>query len=152
MADDGFYETREWLDLRYRVLQKQGGSCQLCGCRASTDNPIQVDHIKPRSRHPELALAESNMQVLCKRCNHGKSNKDSTDWRWKASQELSKGINRRTQILTSASPTQKAKLEQLGWLRQNDVDLQIRREAEKQYKTLWQEIEADWLAKGQPES
>lgn len=146
MAD--FYESREWLDLRYRVLQKSGGSCKLCGCRATADNPIQVDHIKPRSLHPELALVESNLQVLCKSCNMGKSNKDDTDWRFKASRELTDSMNRKAGILANADAGQKAKLEQLGWLRQNDVDLHIRREAEKQYKALWKEIEADWMAKG----
>lgn len=147
---DAFYESREWLDLRYRVLAKSGGSCKLCGCRATEGNPIQVDHIKPRSLHPELALVESNMQVLCKSCNMGKSNKDATDWRFKASKELTDSITRKSAILAFADPMRKAKLEQLGWLRRNDVDLQIRREAEKQYKTLWKEVEADWLASGEP--
>jgi 5-methylcytosine-specific restriction endonuclease McrA len=76
MAD--FYESREWLELRYRVLKKADGSCKLCGCRASPGNPLQVDHIKPRSTHPHLALSEGNMQVLCKGCNLGKSNKDTS--------------------------------------------------------------------------
>ncbi len=148
MAD--FYESREWLDLRYRVLQKSGGSCKLCGCRATPDNPIQVDHIKPRSLHPHLALVEWNLQVLCKNCNAGKSNKDDTDWRWKASTNLLDSMNRKAAILAHADLLQKGKLEQLGWLRQNDVDQHIRKEAEKQYKALWQEIEADWMAKGEP--
>lgn len=150
MADD-FYESREWLDLRYRVLQRNGGSCKLCGCRATADNPIQVDHIKPRSLHPKLELAESNMQVLCKQCNQGKSNKDDTDWRWQASRELKNAMNRKAAILASADAGHKAKLEQLGWLRHNDVDLQIRREAEKQYRELWKLVETDWISKGQPE-
>jgi hypothetical protein len=114
-----FYQSREWLDLRYRVLQKSGGSCKLCGCRASPDNPIQ-----------------------------GKSNKDDTDWRFRASQELLDKINRRTFIVAHATPAQKAKLEQLSWLRKNDADFQ--KEADRQYKALWQEIEADWIAKGEP--
>lgn len=143
-----FYESREWLDLRYRVLQKSGGSCKLCGCRATPQNPLHVDHIKPRSLHPELALIESNMQVLCRSCNMGKSNKDSTDWRFKASRELTDSINRKAAVLASADPLRKAKLAQLGWLKRNDVDLQIRREAEKQYKALWKEVEADWIAGG----
>jgi hypothetical protein len=151
MSDDGFYESRQWLELRYRVLQKAGGSCKLCGCRGSSENPIQVDHIEPRSLRPELALVESNLQVLCKNCNMGKSNKDNTDWRWKASRELTAGMSRKTAILASADPARKAKLEQLGWLKSNDVDLQIRREAERQYKALWRDVEADWLAKGEPE-
>lgn len=146
MAD--FYESREWLDLRYRVLQKSGGSCKLCGCRATAGNPIQVDHIKPRSLYPELALVESNLQVLCRACNMGKSNKDNTDWRFKASRELTDIMDRKASILASADPMQKAKLEQLGWLRQNDVDAHIRAEAEKQYKAIWKEIEGVWIAGG----
>jgi hypothetical protein len=39
---------------------------------------------------------------------------------------------------------QKAKLEQLSWLRKNDPDKQIRKEAEKQYKLLWEAVEMDW--------
>lgn len=145
---DGFYESREWLELRYRVLQKAGGSCKLCGCRPTSDNPIQVDHIKPRSLHPELALVESNMQVLCRNCNVGKSNKDDTDWRFRASQEALDNLNRKRFILMHASAAQKAKLEQLSWLGKNDSDLQ--KEAHRQYNALWKEIEADWIADGSP--
>lgn len=145
---DGFYESREWLDLRYRVLQKAGGSCKLCGCRATPENPIQVDHIKPRSLHPELQLAESNMQVLCRNCNQGKSNKDDTDWRFRASQEALDTLNRKRYVLAHAAPAQRAKLEQLSWLIKNDVGLQ--REAQRQYAALWREIEADWISEGQP--
>lgn len=151
MADDLFYESREWLDLRYMVLQKSGGSCQLCGCRATEDNPLHVDHIQPRSKRPKLALVESNLQVLCKSCNLGKSNKDNTDWRFRASRELTDSMNRKAAVLAFATPAQKGKLEQLGWLRRNDVDAHIRKEAEKQYKALWSEVEAAWLASGEGE-
>lgn len=155
MSNDGFYESRAWLDLRYRVLQKSGGSCKLCGCRATPENPIHVDHIKPRSLHPELALIESNLQVLCKSCNLGKSNKDSTDWRFKASRELSDKIARDTArkaaILRHADGLQKARLEQLSWLLKNDEEPHIQKEASRQYRALWLEIEADWQAKGEPQ-
>jgi 5-methylcytosine-specific restriction endonuclease McrA len=73
-----FYETREWLELRYRVLRKHGRKCMLC---ERTDGEIHVDHIKPRSKYPHLQLAFDNLQVLCKDCNLGKSNKDETDFR-----------------------------------------------------------------------
>lgn len=145
---DGFYDTPEWLDLRYRVLQKSGGCCKLCGCRGSQDNPLHVDHIKPRSTHPKLALVESNLQVLCKACNLGESNKDDTDWRFRASREALDAINRRRYVLGHATPAQKAKLEQLSWLQKNDVDLS--KEAARQYQALWKEIEADWISKGRP--
>lgn len=137
-----FYESPQWLALRYRVLQKANGSCRLCGCRATEDNPIQVDHIKPRSLHPELELAESNLQVLCKACNMGKSNKDDTDWRFRASNELIEQLNWKTAVLGHATPEQRAKLEQLSWLMKNDPDWA--REANRQYKILWGEIELDW--------
>lgn len=73
-----FYNSREWKELRYKVINIHGRKC-LC-CNAS-DKPIHVDHIKPISKYPELALEISNLQVLCEDCNLGKSNIDETDFR-----------------------------------------------------------------------
>ena len=42
---------------------------------------LNVDHIKPRKKYPKLALDVDNLQVLCNECNHGKGNRDDTDWR-----------------------------------------------------------------------
>ncbi len=75
---DGFFRSRSWLELRYQVLKASGRRCALCGQVKGT---IHVDHIKPRSKYPELALVFTNLQVLCADCNVGKSNKDETDWR-----------------------------------------------------------------------
>ncbi|WP_374759367.1 HNH endonuclease [Dyadobacter fanqingshengii] len=47
---------------------------------------LHVDHIKPRSNYPRLALKLTNLQILCKACNLGKSNLYKDDWRprdWK---------------------------------------------------------------------
>lgn len=76
-----FYKTDEWRYLRYLTLMESGGKCQCCGQRPSSGNPLQVDHIKPRSRWPWLQLDPNNLQVLCRDCNLGKSNIDDTDWR-----------------------------------------------------------------------
>lgn len=77
-----FYLTKPWLELRYFVLKKHaiehGRICLLCG---NSNKPLHVDHIKPRSKFPELELDPYNLQVLCESCNLGKSNKDDTDWR-----------------------------------------------------------------------
>ena len=81
-ASGDFYRTREWVELRYRVLKAANGKCECCGASASNGVSLHVDHIKPRSLYPELALEFSNMQVLCEPCNMGKSNKDETDWRY----------------------------------------------------------------------
>ena len=74
----GFYDSREWQELRYKVIKAHGRKCMACGI---SNVEVHVDHIKPRSKHPELALEYSNLQVLCRPCNMGKSNKDDTDWR-----------------------------------------------------------------------
>lgn len=77
---DAFLSSYEWRKLRLVVLKKYGSRCQCCGAN-STQAMICVDHIKPRKFFPELALSESNLQVLCEPCNHGKGNWDMTDFR-----------------------------------------------------------------------
>ena len=79
--EPSFYATRAWKELRYKVLIKNGQRCQCCGASAIQGASLHVDHIKPRSFYPELALDESNLQILCGDCNIGKSNKDVTDFR-----------------------------------------------------------------------
>lgn len=78
LKSSDFYRTKAWIELRYKVLVKYGRVCQCCG---QIGGQIHVDHIKPRSKYPELELEINNLQVLCERCNIGKSNKDVTDWR-----------------------------------------------------------------------
>jgi len=78
MSASDFYHSNLWMRLRYRVLKSQGRVCALC---KTAEGPFHVDHIKPRSKYPELQLVEGNLQVLCKSCNMGKSNIDQTDWR-----------------------------------------------------------------------
>jgi 5-methylcytosine-specific restriction endonuclease McrA len=73
-----FYDSREWKQLRYKVLNKYGRTCALC---RKSDGVMHVDHIKPRSKYPELELVFDNLQVLCEACNIGKSNTDETDFR-----------------------------------------------------------------------
>lgn len=76
-----FYNSREWLQLRYRVLaahyKKHGHICLCCKERFVE---LHVDHKKPRSKRPDLALEITNLQVICRKCNLGKSNHDDTDF------------------------------------------------------------------------
>jgi len=76
-----FYDSTAWQTARYQALCRSNGRCELCGTSKSEGSIIQVDHVKPRSKFPELELEQSNLQVLCKPCNMGKSNRDDTDWR-----------------------------------------------------------------------
>ena len=78
-----FYNSQAWKETRYEVLRRDGGACQCCGARASDGVRIHVDHVKPRSKYPELQLDINNLQVLCEDCNFGKSNYYNDDWRVK---------------------------------------------------------------------
>ncbi len=78
-----FYWSPEWRRVRYVALRASRGVCELCGTGPAPGAPLHVDHIKPRSRFPELELDVTNLQVLCADCNLGKSNIDEIDWRRK---------------------------------------------------------------------
>lgn len=75
---DNFYTSREWRELRYKALKIYERKCMTC-FRSNVE--LHVDHIKPISKYPELALVLSNLQILCIDCNLGKGNKDCIDWR-----------------------------------------------------------------------
>lgn len=75
-----FYQSKAWLSLRYRAFILYGKKCFCC---EATQGEMHVDHIKPRSKFPELELNIENLQILCRACNLGKDNKDETDWRQK---------------------------------------------------------------------
>jgi len=68
--------------LRYKILERDKGTCQCCGRNYQNDGVvINVDHIKPVSRYPELAKDEDNLQVLCYDCNMAKAAKYETNWK-----------------------------------------------------------------------
>lgn len=71
-----FY-TAEWKYLRAKVINKYGAICMRCG----SCQQINVDHIKPKSKYPDLAFDINNLQVLCWPCNKSKSFLDETDYR-----------------------------------------------------------------------
>lgn len=73
-----FYKTREWQEARWKAIKKSNGCCVYCGrSRSSHGIIIHVDHIKPRSKFPHLALELSNLQITCEDCNLGKGTKQA---------------------------------------------------------------------------
>lgn len=80
-ASKEFLASYAWRRLRMKVLALRGAKCECCGATPADDAVIHVDHIKPRKFFPELALDETNLQVLCGVCNHGKGNWSEKDWR-----------------------------------------------------------------------
>lgn len=77
-TSDGFYSTKEWKEIRKRVIAEYGTFCMKCGFN---DPSAHVDHIKPRSKFKELQLAYDNLQVLCGLCNLAKSNRNSINYK-----------------------------------------------------------------------
>jgi len=81
---DSFYRSYKWRRLRVDALeanrQRYGLlACECCGMVNVAS--FHVDHIYPRSTHPELALDPANLQVLCDDCNIGKGTAYTTNWR-----------------------------------------------------------------------
>lgn len=79
--DGDFYSSDAWRVVRYQALRRSRGVCECCGAGPEPGRPLHVDHVRPRSRWPDLALTLSNLQVLCADCNLGKGNTDEIDWR-----------------------------------------------------------------------
>jgi ATP adenylyltransferase len=64
--------------LRYQVLSRAQGRCELCGI-SKDEKALDVDHIIPRSKGGSDDI--SNLQALCYTCNRQKRNTDPTDFR-----------------------------------------------------------------------
>lgn len=64
--EDGFYHSREWLDLAERVRVRDGHRCtvaRLLGGRCS--GTLHVHHVIPRSERRDLELDEENCITAC---------------------------------------------------------------------------------------
>ena len=55
------------------ILKRDNFKCKLCGRSARDGVELEVDHIIPISKGGKTI--ESNLRVLCKDCNRGKSDK-----------------------------------------------------------------------------
>jgi len=76
-------ETKQsfgWKRARYLAFLLYGNTCACCGLQAPYAQ-ITIDHIKPRSKFPELATDLRNLQPLCHDCNVAKCSWNMTDWR-----------------------------------------------------------------------
>lgn len=76
--EENFYSSEEWRILKAQVYATYDRRCMKC---SAINVDMHVDHIKPRSKFPDLALVFDNLQVLCSKCNVEKSNTDYTDYR-----------------------------------------------------------------------
>lgn len=59
--------------LRFKILERDQFTCQLCGSTVQDGVKLHIDHIKPVSKGGKTE--EDNLMVLCDRCNLGKSDR-----------------------------------------------------------------------------
>jgi 5-methylcytosine-specific restriction endonuclease McrA len=64
-----FEKSAEWKALKAEFMKTVPHVCVQCGAKSR----LHVDHIKPKSKYPELALEMTNLQLLCKDCNFEKA-------------------------------------------------------------------------------
>ena len=67
MSTNPFYNTYRWQQLRAIAKRRDGYRCVACGrggCR------LDVDHIEPVTKRPDLALAIDNLRTLCRKCHN----------------------------------------------------------------------------------
>lgn len=81
--DEHFYLSPEWKEVRKQILRSQHHICYICNEFISDPFDLTVDHIKPKSKYPELSLELSNLKIACRSCNSAKGNKDMKDFRKK---------------------------------------------------------------------
>ncbi len=73
---------RVYTDAFADLVERIGGYCSYCERRIPV--PLAVEHILPKSKHPDLELAWDNFLLGCTNCNSVKKDKDIalTDYYW----------------------------------------------------------------------
>ena len=59
------------------ILKRDNYTCQICGLRDK--EVVEADHIKPRSKYPELQQSLDNGWTLCANCHRRKTVRDRNE-------------------------------------------------------------------------
>lgn len=86
---DRILRTKRWSDKRWHIIKRDNGLCQRCLIKYSifTYDNLQVHHIKPRIKRPDLIFEDSNLICLCKTCNLQLGIKEELDFEWQQQEE-----------------------------------------------------------------
>ena len=80
-SPSGRLSARKWARLRQDILHRDGYRCRKCGgSRQRGGDGLQVHHIKPVYRHPELSYDERNLETLCRGCHAREHGRPETEW------------------------------------------------------------------------
>lgn len=80
----------KWRNLRLRIIQRDNAMCQRCYHKFGRINTeeLQVHHIKPRTKYPELTYDPKNLVTLCGTCNRQIGIKEELDFDFDGNKEL----------------------------------------------------------------
>jgi 5-methylcytosine-specific restriction protein A len=87
--DKAFYCSAAWRRLRAAHLT-ESPLCADCKNEGIIEPATQVDHVKDRKDHPELALDQSNLRSLCL-SHHSRKTASTRRWGSKAGKEDGSG-------------------------------------------------------------
>lgn len=74
-----------WLKKKKFIKQRDNYMCQRCFIKYNIINTedLQVHHIKPRIKYPQLMYEDSNLICVCGTCNRQIGTKEHLDFEWK---------------------------------------------------------------------
>lgn len=79
--------SKKWKDKKEFIKKRDNYMCQRCFYKYGIVNSeeLQVHHIKPRVKFPELAYEDSNLICICGTCNRQIGTKEELDFEWNCS-------------------------------------------------------------------
>ena len=89
-AVESFYTSWVWRKCRKAFAESKGNLCERCLKRGiieagSKDRPLEVHHKVPLTAEnvtdPDVALAWSNLELLCKSCHDAERERQAKRWR-----------------------------------------------------------------------
>lgn len=83
-----------WRKLRTQIMRRDKGYCQRCFCKYNTINTedLQVHHIKPRTKYPELIYEPTNLITICGTCNKQLGVSEELDFEFNQDMELERKL------------------------------------------------------------
>lgn len=74
--------TKKWIEARNTWIQNNPAdiyTCYICRNITITLDELTLDHVKSRSRYPELRFEQSNLKPCCRKCNEIKGSRDLSE-------------------------------------------------------------------------
>ena len=71
--DEKIIHSRRWQAVRLLALRRDGYLCVKCRAEGFIERARDVDHVKPRDTHPELAFDPDNLMSLCRAHHNAKT-------------------------------------------------------------------------------